>query len=168
MLSRMVSAKYFSLSDVAVIPEWTPFHKTMSLKLNFPTIIGNCRSYPSPLTSMTYVDTVLLSIEKMLNKVGMSSHIVSYNEAVYQLSKEIQWKTKIEFDNMIFRLRGPRIAKICLALLENECTEVGLVKYWKTRHRMVPPRLRVMCNSSFSRELSFFSGYHSHCLSIVE
>ena len=41
VLSRMVSTKYFSISDVAVIPEWIPFHKTMSFKLNFPTIIGN-------------------------------------------------------------------------------------------------------------------------------
>ena len=48
VLSRMVSEKQFSLSDVAVIPEWTPFHKIMSFKLNFSTIIGNCRSYPAP------------------------------------------------------------------------------------------------------------------------
>ena len=64
VLSRMVSAKYFSLSNVAVIPKWTPFHKTMSFKLNFPTIIGNCRSYPAPPTSMTNVYTVLLNIKK--------------------------------------------------------------------------------------------------------
>ena len=94
MLSRMVSAKYFSLSDVAVIPEWTPFHKTVSFTLNFPTIIGNCRSYPSPLTSMTYVDTVLLSIEKMLNKVGMSSHIVSYNEPFINYLKKFSGRQK--------------------------------------------------------------------------
>ena len=62
VLSRMVSANYFSLSDVSVIPEWTPFHKTMSFKLNFPTIIGNCRSYPAPPTSMTNVYTALLNI----------------------------------------------------------------------------------------------------------
>ena len=106
MLSRMVSAKYFSLSDVAVIPEWTPFHKTMSFKLNFPTIIRNCRSYPAPPTSMTNVYTVLLNIRKMLNKIGMSSYIVSCDEAVYQICKEIQWKTKNEFDDMLFCLGG--------------------------------------------------------------
>ena len=60
-LSRMVSAKYFSLSHVAVIPEWTPCHKTMSFKLNVPTITGNCRSYPAPPTSMTNVYAVLLN-----------------------------------------------------------------------------------------------------------
>ena len=53
VLGRMVSANSFSLSDVAVIPEWTPFHKTMSFKLNFPITIGNCRSYPAAPTSMT-------------------------------------------------------------------------------------------------------------------
>ena len=44
VLNRTASAKHFGLSDVGVIPEWTPFHKTMSLKLNLSTIIGNCRS----------------------------------------------------------------------------------------------------------------------------
>ena len=43
VISRMVPAKHFSLSDVAVIPEWALFHKTMPFKLNIPTIIGNCR-----------------------------------------------------------------------------------------------------------------------------
>ena len=100
VLSRMVSAKYFSLSDVPVIPEWTPFHNTMYFKLNFPTIIGNCRSYPAPPTSMTNVYTVLLNIKKMLNKTGMSPYIVSCNEAVYQICKEIKCKTKNEFDDM--------------------------------------------------------------------
>ena len=74
----MVFAKYFSLSDVALIPEWAPFHKTMSFKLNFPTMIGNCRFYPAPPTSNAYID-----------------------EAVYQICKKIQRKTKNEFDDML-------------------------------------------------------------------
>ena len=117
LLSRMVFAKYFSLSDVAVIPEWTPFHKTMSFKLNFPTIIGNRRSYPAPPTSMTNVYTVLLNIKKMLNKIGMSSYVVSCDEAVYQICKEIQWKTKNEFEDMVFRLGGFHIAKNFLGVI---------------------------------------------------
>ena len=92
----MVFAKYFSLSDVAVMPEWTPFHKTMSFKLNFPTIIGNCRSYPAPPASMTNVYT---------------------DEAVYQICKEIQWKTKNEFEDMVFCLGGFHIAKNFLGVI---------------------------------------------------
>ena len=158
----MVSAKYFSLSNVAVIPEWTS-------KLNFPTIIGNCRSYAAPPTSMTNVYTVLLNIKKMLNKIGMSSYIVSCDKAVYQICTEIQWNTKNKFDDMVFRLGGFQIAKNFLGVLENEWTEVGLVRYWKTHHRMVPLKLKVMFKLSFSRELSFFSGHHHpYCLSIVE
>ena len=169
VLSRMVSAKYFSLSDVAVIPEWTPFHKAMSSNLNFPAIIGNCRSYPAPpSTSMTNVYTVLLNIKKMLNKTGMTSYIVSCDEAVYQIWKEIHWKTKTNLTTWYSVWEVSTLQKISLALLENEWTEVDLVRYWKTRHRMVPPRLKVMCNLSFSRELSFFSGHHPHFLSIVE
>ena len=117
VLSRMVSAKYFSLSDVAVIPKWTPFHKTISFKLNFPTSIGNCRSYPPPPTSMTNVYTVLLNIKKMFNKIGMSSYVVSCDEAVYQICKEIRRKTKNKFDDMVFRLGGFHIAKDFLGII---------------------------------------------------
>ena len=140
----MVFAKYFSLSDVAVIPEWTPFYKTMSFKLNFPTIIGNCRSYPASPTSIANVYT---------------------DEAVYQIFKEIQWKTKNEFENMLFRLGGFHIAKNFLGVIGKRMDGSG---YWKARHRMVSPRLKVMCNLSFSRELLFFFGHHPHCLSIIE
>ena len=113
----MVSAKYFSLSNVAVIPEWTPFYKTMSFKLNFPTIIGNCRSYPAAPTSMTNVYTVLLNIKKMLNKIGVSSYVVSCDEAVYQICKKIQWKTKNEFDDNVFHLGSFHIAKNSLGVI---------------------------------------------------
>ena len=64
VLSTIVSAKYFNLSDVAVIPKWTPFHKTMSFKLNFPTSIGNYLSYPAPPTRMTNLYTMLQNIKK--------------------------------------------------------------------------------------------------------
>ena len=113
----MVSAKYFNLSDVAVIPEWTPFHKTMSFKLNFPTIIRNCRSYRPPPASMENVYIVLLNIKKLVNKIGISLHIVSCDEAVYQICKEIQLKTKNEFDDMILRLGGFHVAKIFLDVI---------------------------------------------------
>ena len=107
----MGSAKYFSLFDVAVIPEWTPFRRTMSFKLNFPTIIWNCGSYLAPPTSMANVYTVLLNIEKMLNKIGMSWYVVSCDETFYQVCKEIQWKTKNEFDDMVVLWRVFHIAK---------------------------------------------------------
>ena len=117
VLKRMVSAKYFSLSDVAVIPERTPFHKTMCFKLNFPKITENCRSYPAPPTSMTNFYTVLLNIKKMFKKIGVSSYIVSCDEAVHHICKEIQWKTKNEFDDMVFRLGGFHIAKNFLGVI---------------------------------------------------
>ena len=52
----------------------------------------------------------------MLNKIGMSAYIVSCDEAVYQICKEIQWKTKNEFD-MVFRLGGFHIAKNFLGVV---------------------------------------------------
>ena len=53
----------------------------------------------------------------MLNKIVISSSIVSCDEAVYQICKEIQWKTKNEFDNMVFRLGGFHIAKNFLGVI---------------------------------------------------
>ena len=156
VLTRMVSTTYFNLSDIAVIPEWTPFLKTMSFKLNFPTIIRNCRSHPAPPKSMRNIYTVLLNIKKMLNKIDMSSYIVSCDEAVYQICKEIQWKTKNKFDVIYSIWEVSTLRKIYLVLLENKWTEMGLVRYWKTCHRMVPPRLKVMCYLRFLRELLLF------------
>ena len=102
MLSRMVFAKYFSLPDVAVIPEWTPFYKTLSFKLIFPTIIENCRSYPASPTSMTNV---------------------YISKAVYQICKEIQWKTKKRICPHVIPFgRFPRSEKFPW-------------RYWKTNER---------------------------------
>ena len=53
----------------------------------------------------------------MLNKIEMLSYIVSCNEAVYQICKEIQWKTKNEFDDMVFRLGGFHSAKNFLGII---------------------------------------------------
>ena len=53
----------------------------------------------------------------MLNKTGMLSYIVSCDEAVYQICKEIQWKTKNEFEDMVFHLGSFHIAKNSLDVI---------------------------------------------------
>ena len=142
VLSSMVSAKYFSLSDVAVIPEWTPFHKTMSFKLNFLTIIGSCRFYSAPPTSMTNVYTVLLNIKKMLNKTGMLSYIVSCDEAVYQICKEIQWKTKNEFEDMVFHLGSFHIVKNFLGVIGKRMGRSGFSEILENTSSYGPTKVK--------------------------
>ena len=134
----------------------------MSFKSNFPTFIGNCRSYPAPATSMTNVYTVLINIKKMLNKIGISLYILSCDEAVYQICKEVQLKTKNEFDNMLFHLEGFHIAKIFLGIIGKRMEGSGFSEILEDTSLYGPTRLKVMCNLSFSRELSFFSGHHCH------
>ena len=70
----------------------------------------------------------------------MSSYIVSCDEAVYQICEEILWKTKNEFDDMVFRLGSFHSAKNFLGVIGKRMDGSG----------------------------SFFSGHHPHCLSIVE
>ena len=61
----------------------------------------------------------------MLNKIGMSSYVVSCDEAVYQICKEIQWKTKNEFEHMLFRLGGFHIAKNFLGVIGKQMDGSG-------------------------------------------
>ena len=168
VLTRMASTTYFNLSDIAVIPEWTPFLKTMSFKLNFPTIIRNCRSHPAPPKSMRNIYTVLLNIKKMLNKIDMSSYIVSCDEAVYQICKEIQWKTKNKFDVMLFHLGGFHIAENLLGVIGKQMDRNGFSEILENMSSYGPTKVKGNVLFEIFKRIVTFSGHNQHCLSIVE
>ena len=92
----------------------------------------------------------------MLNKIGMSSYIVNCDGAVYEICKEIQWKTKSEFDDMAFRLGCFHIAKNFLGVIGKRMDGSGFSEILEDTSSEVPPRLKVMCNSSFQENCHSF------------
>ena len=60
----------------------------------------------------------------------MSSYIVNCDEAVYQICEEIQWKTKNEFDDMVFRLGSFHSAKNFLGAIGKRMDGSGSFFFW--------------------------------------
>ena len=78
----------------------------------------------------------------MLNKIGMSSYIVNCDEAVYQICKEIHWKTKNEFDDMVFRLGSFHIAKNFLGVIEKRIDGSGFSEIFEDTSSYGPTKVK--------------------------
>ena len=93
----------------------------MCFKFNFSTIIGNCRFYPAPPTSMTNVYTVLMNIKKMECR-----HILLIvMKPFIKYAKKFSGRQKTNLTTWYSVWEVSTLRKISLALLENEWTEVG-------------------------------------------
>ena len=55
--------------------------------------------------------------QKVSSKLEQNLTVITFDEAIYSKGKEIQWRAPNEFDDVILRLRGFRIALIGVFLL---------------------------------------------------
>ena len=116
-ISRHISVNYFNL-EIQEIPGWSGFHSVLSCKLSTPTILGNCRAVPSPPTDKNVVFTVLVSVKNMMNRIGQHPAIVTCDEAVYALAKEVQWMSD-GLQDVVIRMGGFHRSKNFLGKIFN-------------------------------------------------
>ena len=107
-------------------------------------------------------------VKKLLNKTGISPNISSCDKAIYEISKEISGGQWGNLSTWYSNREVSTLRKIFFALLERKWVEVGSVWYRKTRHCMVPWKSKVTYNLSFFKKLSFLTGHHPYCLSVVK
>ena len=86
----------YEIVSCQVIPDWTGFRKIVSVKVSFPTTIGNCRTVPaSPTTDANLVYSVLLNVNNILTKLEQEDPCVTVDESIYQIAKQIQWRVPL-------------------------------------------------------------------------
>ena len=95
------------------------------MQLSFPTVIGNCRTVPAPPTDQHVIYTVLLNIKKMLNNIGQYPAIITGDEAVYALAKQVQWKDMQNLDDILLRLGGFHRAKNFIGIIGKRMSGSG-------------------------------------------
>ena len=95
--------KHFDLS-VQQVPGWTGFHTTISSRMSLPTTVGNCHSIPAAPTDMDVIYTMLYNVHKMLSKLNQNHQVLTVDEGIYEIAKEVQWKVSPQFQDMIIHI----------------------------------------------------------------
>ena len=122
ILARNNSVKHFDLF-VQHVPEWTGFHATISSRMSLPTTVGNCRSIPAAPTDMDVIYTMLYNVHKMLSKPNQNHQVLTVDEGIYEIAKEVQRKVSPQFEDMIIRLGGFHRAKNFLGVIGRRMEE---------------------------------------------
>ena len=125
ILARNTSVKHFDLS-VQHVPGWTGFHATISSRMSFPTTVENCRSIPAAPTDMDVIHTMLYNVHKMLSKLNQNHQVLTVDEGIYEIAKEVQWKVSPQFEDMIIHLGGFHQAKNFLGVIGRCMEESGI------------------------------------------
>ena len=125
ILARNTSVKHFDLS-VQHVPGWMGFHATSSFRMSLPTTVGNCHSIPAVLTDMDVVYTMLYNVHKMLSKLNQNHQVLTVDEGIYEIAKEVQWKVLPQFEDMIIRLGGFHRVKNFLGIIDGRMEESGI------------------------------------------
>ena len=105
MLARNTSVKHFDLS-VQHVPGWMGFHATISSRMSLPTTVGNCRSIPAAPTDMDVIYTMLYNVHKMLSNLNQNHQVLTFDEEIYEIAKDVQWKVSLQFKDIIICLGG--------------------------------------------------------------
>ena len=66
------------------------FRKLVSLNVAFPITIGNCRIVPASPTNLT-LNLNLRNIKCMMQNTGQSEISITVDQAIYQITKQIQF-----------------------------------------------------------------------------
>ena len=125
ILACNTSVKHLDLS-VQYVPGWTAFHATISSRMSLPTIVGNCHSIPAAPTDMDVIYTMSYNVHKILSKLNQNHQVLTVDEGIYEIAKEVQWKVPTQFEDMIIRLGGFHCAKNFLGVIGRRMEESGI------------------------------------------
>ena len=126
ILAHNTSVKHFDLS-VQHVPGWTGFHAPTSSRMSLPTTVGNCHSMPAAPTDMDVVYKMLYNVHKMLSKLNQNHQVLTVDEGIYEIAKEVQWKVSLQFKDMIICLGGFHGAKNFLGVI-GHCMEESVIE----------------------------------------
>ena len=81
---------------------------------------------PEPLTDYNTIFTLLTTFQKQMRKLDQPYTVVTFDQKIYCFAKEIQWKYRDMFDDLVIRLGGMHILLTIQAVIGKMFAESGL------------------------------------------
>ena len=75
---------------------------------------------------MDVVYTMLYNVHKMLSKLNQNHEVLTVDEGIYEIAKEVQWKVSPQFEDMIICLGRFHWAKNFLGVIGCRMEESGI------------------------------------------
>ena len=102
MLCRYLPTKLASTSPV---PSWSAMHARLS-EPSVKTEIGYLPLWDSEPKDLTTIYSIMKAIQAITHHLGQENTIITFDQAIYKLAKEIQWKNPVEFSDTVIRMGG--------------------------------------------------------------
>ena len=74
---------------------------------------------------MSAIYTLLVTVKSMLTHLGQHHPVITLDEKIYALAKEIQWANYYELKDMVIRLEGFHRAKNFMGIIGKRMKESG-------------------------------------------
>ena len=129
ILCRMCPTKLFTVNidnPSQCMPGWSAFNASASSYCPELSIVGFCPMLPAPATDYSTIFTVMDNLQRMMEKLGQKSSVLTFDQALYRKAKEIQWRMADRFQNFFLRLGGFHVVMVFLAVLGKMFRDSGL------------------------------------------
>jgi len=121
-LARLAPIKLFQLDinpSTHNCPSWSGFNvrNLVATEDNKRSVIGYCPMISPPSTDSSTIYTILLQLKKTMEVLKQEHSVITFDQAIYKIAKEIQWNKPTEFANTIIRMGGFHILMNYMAAL---------------------------------------------------
>ena len=107
---RLCPTKLFEVTLAQVpsseqkVPAWSAFNAMIHQKAPVKTNIGYCSMINGSPTDLSTVNTAMKNLQRMMESLGQKESVITFDLAIYMKAKEIQWRRKDEFDDMVVQM----------------------------------------------------------------
>ena len=91
-------------------PGWSVFNAMVSTVNVNVTAVGYCSMIPKPPKDCSVVYSTVKTVQKIISKTSQVNTVITFDEAIYCKTKEIQWRFSDEFADTVIRMGGFHIA----------------------------------------------------------
>lgn len=124
ILSRSLPLKLITTQKV---PSWSSLN-SRQMGAAMRTEIGYCPLWSVSPTEPSTVYSVMFTVKAMMVELEQRHAVITFDQAIYKVAKEIQWKRPDEFQNMVVRLGGFHILLNFLGTIGKMCASSGLAE----------------------------------------
>ena len=93
--------------------------------------IGYAPFIPAPPTEKSVVYSLLVNTATMLNQLGQENPVLTLDEKIYAVAKEVQWSKPDELGHVVSRPCGFHRAKNFMGVIEKRIKESGIEEIWR-------------------------------------
>lgn len=125
LLTRYLPTKH-AVHEVQNIPSWSAVNAKLENQPIIKTSIGYLPLWDSSPTDYSTVYTVMSSLVSIMDHLGQKDTVITFDQAIYKVAKEIQWQRADEFDHTVIRMGGFHIILNFMGALGKMCDSAGL------------------------------------------